>query len=86
MLFSVLDENDANFQDYAVKISRGEELIAAVRKLIDKAGRIYRQEARELPSIHFDRHLYQPLLIERGDRFAASRPASMTVSASSSMN
>jgi len=75
MLYSVLDDNDANFQDYAVKISRSEsELIAAVQKLIDEGDRIYRQEIRELPSIHFDRHIYQPLLIERGDKVRSQPP------------
>jgi hypothetical protein len=75
MLFSVLDGNDPNFQDYAVKINRSEtELIAAVQKLIDEANRVYTQELRELPSIHFDRHLYQPLLIERGDKVRSQPP------------
>jgi hypothetical protein len=75
MLFSVLDGNDPNFQDYAVKINRSEtELIAAVQKLIDEADRVYTQELRELPSIHFDRHLYQPLLIERGDKVRSQPP------------
>jgi hypothetical protein len=75
MLFGVLDENDPNFQDYDVKISRGEtELIAAIQKLIDEADRIYTQELRELPSIRFDRHLYQPLLIERGDNIRSQPP------------
>jgi len=77
MLFSVLDENDANFQNYAVKISRSEtELIAAVQKLIDEADSVYTRELHALPSIHFDRHLYQPLLIERGDKIR-SQPAGL---------
>lgn len=70
MVYKPLDRCDANFQDdYTIKVPRGEaELIEAIRKLIDQADAIReqdRQYARELPSIHFDRHLYQPLLLEK---------------------
>lgn len=69
MEYKTLDAGDPNFQDYTVKISRSEgDLINAVAKLIEEGDRIYREETRELPSIHFDRHLYQPLLVERGDK------------------
>ena len=73
-IYALLDENDNNFQDYSVRIARSEaELINAVKALIDERDRIYRDETRELPNIHFDRHLYQPLLIEKGDK-VKSRP------------
>lgn len=75
MIYRVLDGKDPNFQDYTVKIARGEaELIAAVQKLIEEGERIYREETRELPSIHFDCHLYQPLLVERGDKVKSEPP------------
>ena len=65
MVYTELDDEDANFQDYTVRIARGEaELITAIQKLIEEADSVYRQDTRELPSIHFDRHLYQPLLVE----------------------
>lgn len=58
-----------------IKIPRSEaELIGAIKKLIDEGKRIYEEETRELPNIHFDRHLYQPLLIERGDRIKSDPP------------
>jgi hypothetical protein len=75
MVYTELDEEDANFQDYTVRIARGEEeLIAAIQKLIEEADSVYRQDTRELPSIHFDRHLYQPLLVERGDKVRSEPP------------
>jgi len=75
MVYRTLDEKDANFQDYTVKIARSqEELIAAVRKLIEEGKRIYEDDTHELPSIHFDRHLYQPLLVERGNRVKSKPP------------
>jgi len=75
MVYRVLDDEDPNFRDYTVKIARGEdELIDAVQKLIEEGERIYNEETRELPSIHFDRHLYQPLLVERGDKVRSEPP------------
>ena len=75
MIYKILDGDDANFQDYTVKVARGEaKLIAAIQKLIDEADSVYRQDLRELPTIHFDRHLYQPLLIERGDKVRSNPP------------
>lgn len=75
MVYRELDGEDTNFQDYMVRIPRGEEeLIAAVQRLIEEGDRIYRDDTRELPTIHFDRHLYQPLLVERGDRVKSVPP------------
>lgn len=75
MVYERLSADDPNFQDYTVSIPRSEaELIAAVKGLIDEGTRIYRDETRELPNIHFDRHLYQPLLIERGERVKSTPP------------
>ncbi|HUV37465.1 MAG TPA: DEAD/DEAH box helicase family protein [Patescibacteria group bacterium] len=81
MVYKTLDENDPNlsfnrgivrereFSRYVVKVARSEsELVDAVRKLIDDVDRLYEEEAGKLPRIHFDRHLYQPLLIEHGDK------------------
>lgn len=75
MVYGVLDTDNRNFQNYTVRIPRSEaELIAAVTKLIDEGKRIYETETRELPNIHFDRHLYQPLLVERGDQVRSDPP------------
>lgn len=75
MVYGLLREDHPNFQDYTVKMPRSErELIAAVKQLIDEGQRIYEQETRELPNIHFDRHLYQPLLLDRDDRIETTPP------------
>lgn len=75
MVYTGLDDTDPNFQNYMVKVARGEtELIAAVEKLIEEGKRIYEQDLNELPCIHFDRHLYQPLLVERGDKITSVPP------------
>jgi len=75
MFYKALDVEDPNFQDYTVKVSRAEgKLIEDIQKLIDEADSIYRQDLTDLPTIHFDRHLYQPLLIERGDKVRSDPP------------
>ena len=75
MVYKVIDDEDPNFQDYTVKIARSEaELISVVQKLIAEGERIYKEETTELPGIHFDRHLYQPLLVERGDKIKSVPP------------
>lgn len=75
MVFKALDRSDANFQDYRVKIARNEaQLIEAIQKLIADGESIYKQDLRDLPTVHFDRHLYQPLLIERGDKVRSDPP------------
>lgn len=75
MVYRSLDRDDANFQNYTVKVARNEaQLIAAIQKLIDEGESIYKQDLRDLPTIHFDRHLYQPLLIERGDKVRSEPP------------
>jgi hypothetical protein len=49
---------------YVVRVPRSEQhLIEAVQKLLAEQERLYQQENAGLPRIHFDRHLYQPLLV-----------------------
>lgn len=75
MVYGLLRDNHPNFQDYTVKIPRSErQLIAAVKQLIDEGQHIYEQETSELPNIHFDRHLYQPLLLDRDARIKTTPP------------
>jgi len=75
MVYKHLDATDPNFKDYVLKVPRSEaELIAAVKQLIDEGRKIYKEETERLPNIYFDRHLYQPLLIQRGDKTKIEPP------------
>jgi hypothetical protein len=75
MEYKLLDENDENFQHYKVRISRREkQLIEAVHKLIEEADQIYKTDVRDLPNIHFDRHLYQPLLVAKNEKINTNPP------------
>ena len=87
MVYSTLDETDPNLRfnralvkerecsRYVVKIQRSEgELVSAVEKLIDEVDRVYKEETGKLPRIHFDRHIYQPLLVEHGNKVTITPP------------
>ena len=80
MVYRMLDESDPNLSfnrdvvredssgRYTVSIQRSRAaLVSNVEKLIKNLEDLYEKETSELPRLHFDRHLYQPLLIERGD-------------------
>jgi len=87
MVYRKLDESDPNFSlnrqfaregkpgGYVVRVQKSKtELMSAVQKLIADAEALYKQESVELPRIYFDRHLYQPLLVECGDKVKTAPP------------
>ena len=49
------------------------DLIEEVETLFDDLNALYEEDRGRLPRIHFDRHLYQPLLLER-DGVTSSPP------------
>jgi hypothetical protein len=78
MVYRVLDESDPNLgfnrglvherpvATYVVKVPGSQrDLIADIQNLVEQGERLYRQETADLPRIYFDRHLYQPLLVEQ---------------------
>lgn len=87
MEYHRLDENDPNLAfnrdrvakgkaAYLVKVKRSDdELISRIQQLLENAGRLYRNEDGDLPRIHFDHHLYLPLLIQKTERFETIPPA-----------
>ncbi len=77
MRAETLTASHPNFADYTVKVQRSKrKLVAEVEALIRRADELYERDVKELPNIHFDRHLYQPLLVERGDA-VKSTPAGL---------
>ena len=75
LTYQELDHSDSNFRfnfsetdeagRYIVKIPiEDKELDEKIQKLIDDFSAILVEGKKALPGIHFDRHLYQPLLIE----------------------
>ena len=72
--YAEVRETDANFQDYAVTVPTGDDrVLDDVRRVMENLQRLYSQDIAELPNIHFDRHLYQPLLMEPDSPFGHRR-------------
>jgi hypothetical protein len=58
-----------------VRIQRSEKtLISEVEKLVANAEDLYKKETAGLARIYFDRHLYQPLLVEHDDHVKMTPP------------
>ncbi|MGH3145636.1 MAG: hypothetical protein ACRDTR_07515, partial [Rubrobacter sp.] len=71
MVPQLLTGDHPNFADYTVKIRASEEkLVEEVRALASRVD----GDAGGLPNVAFDRHLYRPLLKDRGDEVKVSPP------------
>jgi hypothetical protein len=82
MDYRKLTKDDTNFQDYLVRVPRREaKLVAAIQQLIQEADRVYGADKTELPTLHFGRHLYQPLLIRDSHGLITSQPEGLEPSA-----
>lgn len=80
LVYRLLDQNDPNLNfrpqgvkeeqaGYVVRIPRSEQrLLEAVQALLAEQKRLHEQENAGLPRIHFDRHLYQPLLVDMPEK------------------
>lgn len=61
---------------YTVRVSRSRsDLITAIENLLADTDRLRKGENDNLPRIYFDRHLYLPLLLKKGDALIADPPA-----------
>jgi len=61
---------------YNVRVSRSQnDLIEAIEKLRADMDKLIKEENSNLPRIYFDRHLYLPLLLKKGDTLTAEPPA-----------
>jgi hypothetical protein len=71
-----LIKDNENFRDYTVKIPRNEkETIKVIKQLLKQVDKLYKDDSEEFPRIHFDRHLYTPLLIHKKEKdFITSIP------------
>ncbi|RMD63502.1 restriction endonuclease subunit R, partial [Candidatus Parcubacteria bacterium] len=83
-----LDENDPNLAfnrervkeekkaAYIVRVPRSDtELLEKIQNLVADADRLYQQEDKDLPRIHFDGHIYLPLLVKEVERLQTIPPA-----------
>lgn len=64
-----LIKDNENFRDYTVKIPKDKkETIKIIKQLLKQADKLYKDDSKEFPRIHFDRHLYTPLLIHKKEK------------------
>ena len=79
MVYKTLDDTDANFNfnkisedkpgRYIVGVRRSDqELYEEIKGLVDDCCALYESDRNSLPRIHFDQHLYQPLLLGNGGK------------------
>ncbi len=88
LVYKTLEADDPNLRfnfnigeeagRYIVKVSREHaNLTGEIEQLIANCDALYRDDRGKLPRIHFDRHLYQPLLIESPDGKIKMSPAGL---------
>ncbi len=87
MVYKTLDQSDPNLSpnqvregkgQYVISVRRSEScLMGKIKKLIADGERLYQKETTELGRIHFDRHLYQPLLVEHSDDNIRTAPPAL---------
>ena len=88
LVYKTLAEDDPNLRfnfnvgeeagRYIVKVPREHaNLIEEIEQLIADCDALYDDDQGKLPRIHFDRHLYQPLLIESFDGKIKMSPAGL---------
>jgi len=67
--YTMVTKDDDNFiNDYEIRIDKKQSgLIKSIKKLIKDANKIYKEDRKELPSIVFDKHLYQPLIVKNNN-------------------
>lgn len=58
-----LDGGDLNLAFAGYEVRATANFAAIIRDLVRKADEIYKEDVASFPNIHFDRHLYQPLLV-----------------------
>ncbi len=76
MEYKPITKDDDNFQDYVVKVPKSEKgLLQIVHEAIEEWNKFQKRLSQDLPNIHFDRHLYQPLLIQKGDKIRSVPPS-----------
>jgi hypothetical protein len=87
MVYRTLDESDPNLSfnrqamkegktGYVVKVRRSEQdLIAAIEKLDADIKSLRTEAADDLKRLHFDRHLYQPLVLDQSGIVGITPPA-----------
>jgi hypothetical protein len=70
------DHENLSFRGYVLKIPKNAEAeIRKIREILKQVEKLFREDSKEIPTIHFDRHLYAPLVVYgKGKDFIKSTP------------
>jgi len=75
MDYKPIAKSNDNFAEYVVKVPRSDkDLLQSIHDAVKEWTKHYKQLSQDLPNIHFDRHLFQPLLIAKGSKVRSSPP------------
>jgi hypothetical protein len=75
MIYAPLKKDDENFQNYVVKVPRSDkDFLKSIHEAIEEWKKFQKLLRSDLPNIHFDRHLYQPLLVAKGNQTKSIPP------------
>lgn len=75
-VFLIREDENLTYGQYTVKIEipadkkeqkERQKLISKIKQLIKNVEKLYQDDLKEFPRVHFDRHLYTPLLLYRKD-------------------
>lgn len=71
------DDPNLKFGGYTLRVKTANKtFLEQVQKLVNRADEIYKKDSASFPNIHFDRHLYQPLLVtDKQERMEVTPPA-----------
>jgi len=62
--FMVKEDENLSYKYYTLKIPKDrKEEIKKIKELLKEIEQLYRKDMEEIPTIHFDKHLYTPLVI-----------------------
>lgn len=85
--FMVKEDDNLGYNQYTLKIEIPEDKeerqkrrqeIEKIKKLLENVDKLYHKDFEEIPSIHFDRHLYTPLVVyDKHKEFIKSEPAKL---------
>ncbi len=85
--FMVKEEDNLSYDHYTLKIEvpkdkeereKRKKEIEKIKKLLKEVDKLYQKDLEEIPTIHFDKHLYTPLVIyDKRKEFIKSEPAKL---------
>ncbi|KUK49759.1 MAG: Type III restriction protein res subunit [Parcubacteria bacterium 33_209] len=85
--FMVKEDDNLSYDQYTLKIEipkdkkerqKRKQEIEKIKKLLKQVDKLYQKDIDEIPTLHFDRHLYTPLVVyDKHKEFVKSEPGKL---------